>query len=365
MLFGAAAALWLIDKLRSRTLIGARRPWQLPLAIYVALGFVSAVVARQGFKTVLLMAELAVVAVITADFGTVPERRRAAARVIVASSLATVALAVIALILFYARVPNGLIGGYGDEIPSRLYARVQAGFESPQLLASYCIFASGFVASPDAGLTRRVRIATQIALGLLCAVTFSRGVIGFLLAVTLRGAPRLDRRRRVLVSIAASALALTFVGLLTAGQLTLDPVKPSTISYAAGSGERHDAFVSSFTTFRHHPLFGIGPGALPGYTALGSVRAHFTPLHVAATLGLPALVALLAMVWLIWRRRRRPTELGLWSAAAGIALDGLGQDIDHFRHVWVLLGLLGAGRGVTAETRPPTADLSAESRVAA
>jgi hypothetical protein len=122
-----------------------------------------------------------------------------------------------------------------------------------------------------------------------------------------------------------------------------NPVKPSTILYVVPDpGNRREAFVTSLHTLEHHLLSGVGPGALPGVNAGTPFRAHFTPLNVAATLGLPALAALLAMLWLIWRSRRRPTELALWSAAAGIGLDGLVQDVDHFRHVWILLGLLGS-----------------------
>jgi hypothetical protein len=54
-------------------------------------------------------------------------------------------------------------------------------------------------------------------------------------------------------------------------------------------------------------------------------------------------VALVTMLCLLWRGRRRPTNLALWSALAAMGVDGLGQDIDHFRHVWVLLGLLSGG----------------------
>jgi hypothetical protein len=361
--------LWALEKLRSRTLIGALRAWQLPLAVYLALALMSASEAVPGqggsFKTVLLMAELAALAVISADFASVPERRRAIARVIIASSLVTVLLAVVGLILFYARVSNGLIGSYGDYTPSHLYARVRAGFESAPLLASYCIFASGIVASADARLTRRTRIATQVALGLMCAATLSRGILGFLLAATLRRAASIEHRRRVLVSLAAGAVGMAVMALLTFGQLSGDPVKPSTISYSLGHGRRYDAFTSSFTTLRHHPLLGIGPGALPGFNELGPARAHFTPLNIAATVGLPALAALIAMLWLLWRGRRRPTDLALWGSAAGIALDGLGQDIDHFRHVWLLIGLLGARGSPVSRSTPSTVAISAESRVAA
>jgi hypothetical protein len=152
-------------------------------------------------------------------------------------------------------------------------------------------------------------------------------------------------RRRALVSISATVVSLLIIGALTAGQLHLDPAKPSTISYVVPDpGNRREAVVTSWHTFENHPLLGIGPGGLPGINAGVPFRAHFTPLQIAATLGLPALLALIASLSLLWHDRRRPTDVALWSAAAGIALDGLAQDIDHFRHVWILIGLLGSGR---------------------
>ena len=85
-------------------------------------------------------------------------------------------------------------------------------------------------------------------------------------------------------------------------------------------------------------MFGIGPGALPGVNAGVPFRAHFTPLNMAATLGLPALAPFAVMLAL----QVRPTQIALWSALAGITLDDLVNDIDHYRHLWVLLGLLGS-----------------------
>ncbi len=177
VLVALAAVLWFFERVRDGALTRALAPWQLPLLVYLALGCASAAVAVPGrggsWGAVVLMAELAVLAAITADFASVAVRRRLIARVIVASSLATVALGAAGLILFYARIPNGLVGAYGEQF-----------------------------------------------------------------------------------------------------------------------------------------------------------------------VGLPALAALIVMLVLLWRSRRRPTDLALWSALAGTALDGLAQDIDHFRHVWVLLGLV-------------------------
>jgi O-Antigen ligase len=342
-----AAALWLIDKLRGRALIRSLRIWQLPLVVYLVLAAGSAAVALPGrggsWKTVVLMVELAVLAVITADFAAEPGRRRLIARVIVATSIGSAVLGVIGLLLFYAGAHSGLVGSYGDLAPSHVYARIQAGFESPQLLASFCIFASGIVASGDAGLNRRFRIATQISLGLLCAATGARGLIGFVLAVMLRASFAMRGRRRTLMPIAAAIASLGIIAVLTAGRFQFDTAKPPVISYAVSGTDnpRRDAFTSSLTTVEHHPVLGVGPGALPGKYQGAPFRAHFTPLNVAATLGLPALCALIAMLWLIWRWRPRPTDLALWTALAGIAIDGLANDIDHYRHVWILLGLLG------------------------
>jgi hypothetical protein len=65
---------------------------------------------------------------------------------------------------------------------------------------------------------------------------------------------------------------------------------------------------------------------------------------VAATLGIPAVGLLTLLVVVLWRGRRRPTPKATWSGLAGLGIDGLGQDIEHFRHLWVLLGIADAER---------------------
>jgi hypothetical protein len=69
-----------------------------------------------------------------------------------------------------------------------------------------------------------------------------------------------------------------------------------------------------------------------------------TPLNIAATMGIPAVAALAFLLIALWRNRRRPTPIATWSGLAGLGLDGLTLDVDHFRHVWVLLGLADADR---------------------
>jgi hypothetical protein len=84
------------------------------------------------------------------------------------------------------------------------------------------------------------------------------------------------------------------------------------------------AMTSSWQSFERHPLVGEGPGALTGQNRGVPYRAHLTPLNIAATMGAPALAA--------------------FALLAGLALDGLAQDIDHFRHLWVMIGLADADR---------------------
>jgi hypothetical protein len=107
---------------------------------------------------------------------------------------------------------------------------------------------------------------------------------------------------------------------------------------------RVQSAATSFQTFLAHPVVGSGPGTSPGRRGLMPFDAHLTPLNVAATLGLPALVGLAFVPVALWRSRSRPTDLATWGMLAGLALDGLGQDIEDFRHVWVGLGLADAGR---------------------
>jgi hypothetical protein len=109
---------------------------------------------------------------------------------------------------------------------------------------------------------------------------------------------------------------------------------------------------TSSETLGEDPLFGSGPGSSPGRVDELAFDAHLTPLNIAATLGLPALLGFLLVPFALWRARRRPTDRALWGMLAGLGLDGLGQDIEDFRHVWVAFGLAGAERDETPTDTP-------------
>src|SRR3954454_5009761 len=323
------------------------RAFHLLLAAYLAIAVLSMVGAGAtgiGTRTTLLIFELAVLALLSSEFARDPRGRDGIVLVVAGVALFTAALTVVALVLFYAGVHTSLSGSYGYVAQSDRYTRASAGFESPPLLASFCIFASAVVPREDSPLPRRLRLVVQAALAFTVLATLSRGIIGFAVAWALRAAhyrlsPAVARRAIAAVLLASTALMV----LLVFADQTVDLTRPleTRLELSTAIGTRGHVFVVSSETAGDDPLLGEGPGTLsPGDRS----RAHFTPLNVAATLGIPALLMLTALVLALWRGRRRPTPIATWSGLAGLAMDGLGQDIEHFRHVWVLLGVADADR---------------------
>ncbi len=348
MFFAAAAAVWAMERMRGGGWVippALRMPYAA-LAFYVGWSLISAAAGGSSAADALLVAELAVVAVLTADFAADRERLRAIIVVVLAGAVATVALAGAGLLAFYAGADTSLIGPYGEQfIPSGSYVRVEAGFASPPLLGSYCIFAAAVLAV-DSGPLARAGLWTRIALGFTAFATLSRSALAFLAAAAIRvAAARRSPRVRV-AAAAGTVLMIAAIAALTIGRLELDPTRPASASYVVPDpGNRRAAIESSLDTVGDHPLLGIGPGELPGRGTFGQdFRAHLTPLNVAATSGLPALIALALFVLGLWRRRGRgsPAAVAVWSGIAGLAVDGLAQDIEHFRHAWILLGLAAA-----------------------
>jgi hypothetical protein len=344
-----AVGAWVAERARARTLPRLRR-FHLALALWIAAGLLSLAFADlkgTGARNVLLMVELAALAVLTSEFARERRNMEAIVVVIAGVSLVSAGLAAVGLGLFYAGHTTSLLGAYGEQFePSDLYARVTAGFESAPLLASFCIFASAVVAREDSPLPRRLTTITQVALSALVLLTFSRGALVFFMAMGIRAAYR--RRgavtaRRLAVMMVTAVVAI--LAALTVGRLHVDPMRPANTTYEVPDpGNRREAFDTGLDTLADHPLTGKGPGTYVSVNRGYPFRAHFTPLNVAATMGLPALAALVFLVVVLWRERRRPTPIATWTGLLGLAVDGLTQDIEHFRHVWVMIGLADAER---------------------
>ena len=349
--FAATAVAWLVER------------WQLGkwprfrsahtgLALYLVFACLSLLLAapslREGVPKLLGVAELCTLAFITSDLASRPGIRPAIARTIAATSLVTFVAAIAGLVLFFTGAGSQLIGIYGELEPSPWYARIQAGTYNPNLLASFCIFASATVAHRDGELPVWLRRLTLAALWITVCLTFSRGILGFVLAAVIRAA-RTPRRR-----VAATACAAVFVVLvisLTVWRPSINPTHPLDARFESAPSARHQAASSALTTLLANPLFGSGLGTHPGQYRGAPFDSHSTLLNIAATLGLPALAAFSFLIASLWLRRKRPTDLALWGGLAGLAVDGLAQDTEDFRHVWVMIGLADADRE-PEESRP-------------
>jgi hypothetical protein len=339
------------ERLRAGVRPRLRAPHFFGIA-YLLLGCASAVAVAPGtrstaWQTVLIMFELAAFAVITSDFARSADRRSAIVLAILVVALVTGVELVVALALFYSGTDSSLLSGWLTA-PSSAYARVSAGFYSAPLLGSFCVFGSALLAREDAGIPAAWRRGGQLVLTVAVLFTFSRAIIAFAFAAALRAAHRRGTRAAHAAAMLFTLAAVLAIGALTASRFYLDPAHPGrtvvTAPFTAASNDRLQFITSSFKTLTDDPLLGLGPGTYPGKVGTIPARAHFTPLEIAATLGLPALLSLAGLIWSLWHWRRRPTDIAIWSGLAGLGLDGIGQDIDHFRHVWLMLGLADADR---------------------
>ena len=343
--FAVTFALWLLEKLRTREWPHPQ-PVHAAMALYLAAATLSLIFASPdrllGAVKLLGIFELVALALVTADLTSKPDASRLATRAIVFTSLLTALAAVTGLALFYTGATTRLIGSYGDLASSSWYARVEAGTTNPNMLASFCIFASAVAARAHKDLSPRLRRLTQAALFITVLLTFSRAILAFMLAAAIRLAT--GKKQRVAIGAAVAAYVV-LIAALTIWNVSVNPARPlETHIRTEEPTVRLVAFTSASRTLAAHPLFGSGVGRSPGARYGQPFDAHLTPLNVAATMGLPALAAFVGIFAALWRKRPRPLDrarLSVWSGLAGLMLDGLAQDVEDFRHLWVLIGLAG------------------------
>jgi hypothetical protein len=342
-LFALAFLAWLATLALERRLPRPRAV-HAGLALYLGWAALSLVASEprhpSGPAKLVGLCMLVALFVVTSDLVDRRGMPAAIGRTIAATSLVTALAALVGVVLSGFGLLTPLVGTCGDLLPGPL-SRAQAGFPHPNLLASFCVFAAGVVAREDSGLSGTLRLVVTVALALTVLLTTSRAILAFGLAAAIRHASS-EPRRRFAWGLAA-VLVAAMIG-FTLVNLTFQPLRPWDLQLREGPSVRLASATTSFETLAEHPVFGSGLGSSPGRRGSLPFDAHLTPLNVAATLGLPALAGLAFAVFCLWRGRARPTDLATWGMLAGLALDGLGQDIEDFRHVWVALGLADAGR---------------------
>jgi hypothetical protein len=341
--FALATLAWAVSAVSSKRLPKLRLV-HAGAALYLGWALVSLVAAdprpASGGAKLLGMAMLVVLMVVTSDLASRPGLPRAIATTVAVTSLLTAAAAIVGVVLSATGRITPLVGTCGDLLPGPL-SRAQAGFPHPNLLASFCVVAAGAVAWKDAALSRRLRLLVQAALAVTVVLTVSRAILAFVLAAAIRAAT--TPGRRVAAQATAGALVLAMVG-LTILNVTFSVARPWEAQVLSTPSVRLQSVATSLETLGLHPILGTGPGTSPGRRGPLEFDAHLTPLNIAATLGVPALLGFLLVPLALWQVRGRPTDLAIWGMLAGLALDGLGQDVEDFRHVWVAFGLADAGR---------------------
>lgn len=346
--FALTFILWLGEKLRTGQWPRASG-MHVAVVCYLVSATLSLIISssntRVGTWKLIGLCELACLALVTADLLSRPERRRAATLVIITTSMITAAAGIGGLALFYVGVDTSLVGPYGDLTPSVWYARIKAGTTHPNMLASFTIFASAIVAAAN-DISPKKRRVLQAVLLLTVLLTFSRGILAFCLAAAIRIASTRRQRRAVALGV---AVYVVIIATITAGNLSLDPTHPLEARFNDKiPSARWEAITSSLRTLATHPLTGSGVGTSPGTRQGLPFDAHMTLVNIGATMGVPALLSFVAIFFALWRSRRNPMDLAsvaLWSGLAGLMLDGLAQDVEDFRHLWVLIGLTASNGG--------------------
>lgn len=338
VLTALATVSWIVLRARTRTL-PRPRPVHLAIAAYVgwaALSLAASSTHAHPWKA-LGIVELAALMILTSDFARDPSMKARIANVVTWSSLAICLLAIVGAVLFWCGIRTRLVGTYGELAPGN-YPRVQSLTYQPNMLASYLLFAQTACGTSEAVPRPLRRFALALA-AIAEVLTFSRGVLAFVVLCAMRYA---RTRRERMAALVVLALALGAIAVTSVFHVSLDVSHPFDAHLDASPSGRHETITSSWATFLAHPFLGCGADVAPGRWHGAPFDAHLTPLSIAATSGLPALCA--AIVIIVLLLRARSSDRAIDAGLAALLVDASGHDVQDFRHVWVLLGLVDAAR---------------------
>jgi len=176
--------------------------------------------------------------------------------------------------------------------------------------------------------------------------------IGLLATVSWRLPRRLSARRLWVAALGTVALVATIAWFLAHGPFLLHRLArtthgdPNVIERAALWRAAGDAFVA-------HPVFGVGYGQFAGYASathhLRALVTHETYLSVAAELGVPGLLVFLWLLGAVVRDSRRVRVATgsriprvLFGFLVATAVQGLVNNVDQFRSLWIAAGMVAA-----------------------
>jgi hypothetical protein len=261
--------------------------------------------------------------------------------------------------------------GMGGESLTR-YGRATATFKDPNVLGAFLIAPAAYAFT--LALSRPV-LKASLAMGCYCLIaigvllTFSRAAwIGtflatFLVAVFTLAAANTHRERTRLIVIAAASLPLAALAIGFA--LSLDGVRDIVQSRTslqaydtAGSGGRFSGQIFGFAMAMEHPL-GLGPYEFAKHHGADPHNVYLNALLSYGWLGAASYYLLVAMTLIFaWRTgvARGPLHVYAAPAAAGfivIAAEGIIIDTDHWRHFFLLAGIVWGVYAASASRSSP------------
>jgi O-antigen ligase len=267
---------------------------------------------------------------------------------------------VLLLIVLNAGVLASLIGiaGYFGLLPgAALYGRARATFKDPNVFGPFLILPLLFVMqSLLAGNFRIGRLILFCIMAFALLLSFSRGawahfLISTTILIVLTFLTEPDARMRARLLLLSITSVVVPAGLLTV-TLSFDTVgdvfekrAKLTQSYDVGSGGRFDLQAKAVDAMLENPA-GMGPHEferhyggqqhnvyLQAFLVYGWVGGFAYLLLVILTVLLGFRVSMLATPW-------QPYSIAAIAAFCGLIAEGFVIDSDHWRHFYLLLGMI-------------------------
>ncbi len=258
------------------------------------------------------------------------------------------------------------IGGLGEYLT--LYGRASGTFKDPNVFGPYLVLPIIFVI--QAILIRRIGLAGGLALmsipvlGLF--LSFSRGAWGnfigatlILFALTFITAPDRAQRARV-VGFALLIVIAAAIGLMVA--LSFEGIREIfneraslNQSYDLGVQGRFGNQLRSIGMLLEMPN-GMGPLRFRWYFPEDPHNTYINAFASYGWLGGFAYIALVVTTMIagwttVFRQSAlQPYAIAIWSVLFITLLQGIQIDIDHWRHVYLMLGLIWGLRAIAPET---------------
>lgn len=253
-----------------------------------------------------------------------------------------------------------LVPGAGYDLFT-LYSRARGTFKDPNVLGAYLILPAMFLLQSVVTQSFRKAFWSAVGLGIVSLavlLAFSRaswgqliGCSAFMLALMYLTAPSQAQRRRIVTVAIAAAI---FAALLLVVLLSFDSIS-GLFKERASLHQSYDS--GRFGRFGRHALgfqmaldlpFGIGPlqftKFFPEDTHNSFLNAFMSGGWIAGVC-FPALVFItvimgfkLIFVRVPWQR----TYLAVFTAFFGTVCEAFIIDVDHWRHFWMMLGIMWA-----------------------